>query len=132
MDKKEIFDELLNLAKQSYSPYSHFRVSCILFLKNHQKIKGVNVENAAYSPTICAERTALSQLITQGYNCDDIEVVALYTDATQFGSPCGVCRQVMSELLNENQKVWIFSKKGFASEHQVKEFLPYAFGKNEL
>ncbi|PPE05517.1 cytidine deaminase [Williamsoniiplasma lucivorax] len=132
LNKEKVFTDLTKLAKKSYSPYSHFRVSCILYLKNGQQISGVNVENAAYSPSICAERVALPQLIVQDYTKQDVELVAIYTDATDFGSPCGVCRQVMIELLNPNQLVWIYSQKGYQGEFMVKDFLPYAFEQNNL
>ncbi|AVP49085.1 cytidine deaminase [Williamsoniiplasma luminosum] len=132
LNKDKIFNDLKTLANKSYSPYSHFKVSCILYLKNGQEIHGVNVENAAYSPSICAERVALPQLFTHDYTKDDVELFALYTDALEFGSPCGVCRQVMMELLNPNQKVWIYSQKGYQDEFEVQDFLPYAFSKNDL
>ena len=132
LDNQTIFLELTELAKNSYSPYSNFRVSCILYLKNGQKIVGVNVENAAYNPCICAERCALPQLYAQGYNRNDVEVMALYTDSEGFGSPCGTCRQTMAELLNMDQKTLMFSKKGFLGEYTVSDFLPFAFTSENL
>lgn len=132
LNTEQINKELLNLASKSYSPYSNFRVSCIIYLKNGQQIKGVNVENAAYSPSICGERTALSQMITQGYNKNDVDIFALYTDAQGLGSPCGVCRQTMAELLNLDQKISIFSQQGFIGDYTVVDLLPYSFTKDDL
>ncbi|ALD66638.1 cytidine deaminase [Spiroplasma cantharicola] len=127
LKKDEVYNELKILRENAYVPYSNFRVACIIYLKDGNKIKGVNVENAAYNPSICAERTALPQMITQGYNKNDVELVALYTDSEGFGSPCGTCRQTLFELLLENQPIWVYNKKEFINSYDVKDFLPYAF-----
>ncbi|QGS52106.1 cytidine deaminase [Spiroplasma tabanidicola] len=132
MDKNDIFKELLELKENAYVPYSGFRVSCIIYLKNNKKIVGVNVENSAYNPTICAERCALPQMISQGYKANDVEVFSLYTDSEILGSPCGTCRQTMIELLNSDQKIWIFNKKGFAGEYILESLLPLSFSKQNL
>ncbi|AUM62804.1 cytidine deaminase [Spiroplasma monobiae] len=127
LDKNKVYEELKELRERAYAPYSNFRVSCIIYLKDGQKIKGVNVENATYSPTICAERSALTQLIAQGFNKNDVETVALYTDSSGFGSPCGTCRQTLFELLLENQNIWVYNINEFVGSYEVKDFLPYAF-----
>lgn len=132
LDKEIIFEELKQLATRAYCPYSNFRVSCIVYLKNGEKILDVNVENAAYNPCICAERCALPQLYAQGYGKDDVELLALYTDSKTFGSPCGTCRQTMSELLNADQKTYMFNQNGFIGEYLVSDFLPYAFSDKNL
>ncbi|WP_342258991.1 cytidine deaminase [Spiroplasma endosymbiont of Dioctria linearis] len=132
LKRDKVYEELKILRKNAYAPYSNFRVACIIYLKNGKKIKGVNVENAAYNPSICAERTALPQMITQGYNKNDVELVALYTDSEGFGSPCGTCRQTLSELLLENQTIWVYNKKEFINSYSVKDFLPYAFSSTNI
>ncbi|AHI53077.1 cytidine deaminase [Spiroplasma culicicola] len=132
MDLNKIYEELKILKENAYTPYSNFNVSCIIYLKNGKQIKGVNVENAAYNPGICAERAALPQMITQGYNKDDVDVVALYTDSEGFGSPCGTCRQTLIELLYPEQKMLIFNKHEFIGEYTVGYFLPNGFTNNNL
>ncbi|AGR41417.1 cytidine deaminase [Spiroplasma taiwanense] len=132
LNQEEVYAELKKLKENAYVPYSKFKVSCIIYLKNGIKVFGVNVENAAYNPTICAERTALSQLITQGYNKNDIEMIALYTDSNKFGSPCGTCRQTLSELVFENQSIWVYNNKEFLGCYTVKDFLPYSFSFENL
>ncbi|ARU91451.1 cytidine deaminase [Spiroplasma clarkii] len=127
MDKQVVFEELKKLKERAYVPYSHFKVACIIYLKNGEKIIGVNVENAAYNPTICAERAAVPQLVAQGYNKNDVELVALYTDSDKFGSPCGTCRQTLIEILDPNQKMWIFNKNDFVGEYTIGYFLPEGF-----
>lgn len=132
MKKEIVFEELEELKNRAYVPYSNFRVSCIIYLKNGEKIKGVNVENAAYNPTICAERVAAPQLIAQGYSKDDVELIALYTDSDKFGSPCGTCRQTLIELLYPEQTMWIFNKDKFVGEYTVGYFLPEGFTASDL
>ncbi|AOG60624.1 cytidine deaminase [Spiroplasma helicoides] len=132
MKNEDILKELLVLKENSYSPYSNFKVACIIYLKNGKKIKGVNVENAAYNPTICAERTALSQMITKGFGKEDVDFVTLYTDSSKFGSPCGTCRQTLYELLKKSQTISFFNKNGFLGSYSVSELLPYAFNNDNL
>lgn len=131
-DKNEIFNELKELSKLAYSPYSNFNVSCIFYMKDGFKLKGVNIENAAYNPTICAERAALPQMFTNGYSKDDVDVIALYTSSNDMGSPCGTCRQTLCEVLNQKQIIFIFSKKGFCAEFTLNDLLPYSFKKTNL
>lgn len=133
--EKEMLKELLikskNLQKKAYAPYSNFRVASIVTLNNGEQINGVNVENAAYPVTICAERTALSQVIAQGYKKNDIKSLFLITDSITIGSPCGVCRQFMCEIMPENALVYIASKNTTNVEDikkiKVLELLPLAF-----
>ncbi|WP_232508750.1 cytidine deaminase [Mesoplasma florum] len=131
-EKQNVFKELLKLKDNSYSPYSNFKVACLIYLNNNEIIKGVNVENAAYPATICAERTALSQVYSLGYKKEDIKSLELYTDSESLGSPCGVCRQVISELVNWTTPISIYNKNGFQLETNINELLPHAFEPAQL
>lgn len=110
MDETKL-TQLLNQAKElqnnSYAPYSQFRVAAIVGLKDGKETVGVNVENAAFSATICAERTALVQVVTLGYKKADVEFLFLITDSSSLGTPCGICRQFMIELMPLDAKVYI-------------------------
>ncbi|HPJ23723.1 MAG TPA: cytidine deaminase, partial [Bacillota bacterium] len=97
--------------KNAYVPYSHFRVSAVLKLKDGKTISGVNVENASYGLSNCAERSALFAAYSQGYTKDDIEELLVYTDKDYFVSPCGACRQVMRELMDEEATVTFANSK---------------------
>ncbi|ATZ17751.1 cytidine deaminase [Mesoplasma melaleucae] len=133
MDSNQmIFEELLKLKENSYSPYSNFKVACLIYLQDGQVIKGINVENASYPATICAERTALSQVYALGYKKADIKSLELYTDSEILGSPCGVCRQFISELIDWSTPISIYSKKGFQIKTNIKELLPYAFEPEQI
>ncbi len=120
--------------KNSYSIYSNFRVGAALQTKDGNIIVGTNIENASYGLCNCAERTALFTAYTMGYRKDDIIAFAVTTDVDHMVSPCGACRQVMSELLNENTPVFVVYGKDEIKTFttSVKELLPYSFGEKDL
>ena len=121
------------LAKvNSYSPYSKFRVGAAALLKDGTVIKGTNVENASYGLSNCAERSCLFNVYSQGYTKKDIVGFAICGDTNDFITPCGACRQVMVELLNENVSVFLINKKEEFKEVKVKKLLPYAFKGDDL
>ena len=116
------------LAKvNSYSPYSNFRVGAACLLKDGVIIRGCNVENASYGLTMCAERVCLYNVYSQGYHKEDIVGFAISGDSEDFISPCGACRQVMCELLNENCSVFMMNANGEFKEVKVKKLLPFYF-----
>lgn len=139
MDEKKLM-ELLQKAKElqnkAYVPYSNFRVAAIVGLKNNQEVLGVNVENAAFPATICAERTALAQVITLGYKKEDISYLFLITDSKGVGSPCGLCRQFMVETMPLDTKVYISNSTTNDVKNitivTVKDLLPCAFMSESL
>lgn len=139
MDETKL-EGLLNKAKQlqknAYVPYSKFHVAAIVVLKNKQEIFGVNVENAAFPATLCAERNALAQVFALGYKKEDIDFLFLITDSNSLGSPCGVCRQFMIETMPLDAKVFIsnFNTNDVKNIKiiTVKELLPFAFMANSL
>ena len=128
--------DLLKLAqeniKNAYVPYSKFRVSAVLELKNGEIYKGVNVENAAYGLANCAERSALFAAYSNGVRKDDIKRLMVYTDKEHFVSPCGACRQVMRELMEEDADVIFANSKGEFKEVKNKDLLPFGFTEKDL
>lgn len=100
MNTKETLDKLLTIAKEAstraYSPYSGFKVGSALITSDGSIYSGSNVENASYSLTICAERTAIFKAVTD--NKRDIVAIAIYVDSDAAFPPCGACRQVMAEF----------------------------------
>ena len=119
--------ELIARAKEakhfSYSPYSHFRVGAALRSADGRIFTGCNIENAAYSPSICAERTALFKAVSEGVH--DFESIAIVADEPAW--PCGVCRQALSEFAPA-LRVLIEDKEGNIVESPLSELLPAAFG----
>lgn len=126
-------EELIELAienkKNSYSPYSKFRVSSILLTKKGNIYKGVNIENAAYSVTICAERSALSSAISAGEK--EIDTIIITGDS-KMTYPCGVCRQFMAEFLDNDSKIVIANSVEDYKIYGLKDILPYNFSKKDL
>ena len=101
-------------------------------LKNGEIIRGCNIENASYGLCNCAERTALFTAYAKGYRKDDIVAMGISGDTEGPISPCGACRQVMSELLNKDTPVYLTNLKGDVKEFKVAELLPYSFDGSDL
>lgn len=129
---KDLYKIAKENIKNSYSPYSNFRVSAVLRLKNGEIIKGVNIENASIGLSNCAERSALFTAYSRGVKKEDIESLLVYTDKEYFVSPCGACRQVMNELMEPEANVYFSNSKGEIKELKNKDLLPYGFSKEDL
>jgi cytidine deaminase len=129
-------EKLVQLAKDnlknSYSPYSHFPVSAVLELKNGEIYKGINVENAAYGLANCAERSALFAAYSQGVRKQDIRRLLVYTDHPYFVSPCGSCRQVIRELMEDDAEIILANNKGETKVYRNIELLPFGFTPADL
>jgi cytidine deaminase len=121
-------DVLLSLARearqQAYAPYSQFLVGAALLTKDGRQFTGCNVENASYGLCNCAERTALFSAVAAGCRPGDFEALAVIGDSPDPISPCGACRQVMSELCDENMPVWLTNLAGTVRETTVEALLP--------
>lgn len=127
-----IYNKLVDLRKNSYSPYSNFRVTSIVITKDGKEFNGVNIENAAYPVTVCGERVAMFGAYANGVKKEDIKELHLLTDSKGYGTPCGVCRQVMNELMNKDANVFIWKEGGEVVVKTVEELLPFAFGSENL
>lgn len=122
--------------KLSYTPYSHYQVGAALLAQNGQVITGCNIENAAYTPTNCAERTAFFKAISEGIR--DFQAIAVMGSPegdvlTQYAYPCGVCRQVMMEFCKPEEFQVIVAKS--SDDYRVmmlQELLPEGFGPDNL
>lgn len=111
--------------ERSYSPYSHFRVGACLKAANGAYYLGCNIENAAYSPTNCAERTAMFKAVYEGERAFD--AIAIIWDGENYAVPCGVCRQVLAEFCKADMPVICANKDGDYRVHTLGELLPEAF-----
>ena len=132
MKNKDLLKYAIEATKNSYSPYSNFKVGAAILLKNGNIIKGTNVENASYGLTNCAERSALFTAYSLGYRKDDILGIAIASFSNPPASPCGACRQVISELMNKDAFVVYGNDQEEVYEVQVKDLLPLAFTKECL
>ncbi len=135
MDVQKLIQEAIKVRDKAYVPYSNFAVGAALLSTSNIIYTGCNIENAAYSPSNCAERTAFFKAISEGEkNFLAIAVVgAKKGKELEFCPPCGVCRQVMMEFCNPKEFKIIFAKS--LSEYKIftlDEILPMGFGPNNL
>ncbi|MGN0398248.1 MAG: cytidine deaminase [Candidatus Fimimorpha sp.] len=136
MINEELILEAKKAREHAYAPYSHYRVGAALVTKNGKIYYGCNIENAAYTPSSCAERTAFFKAIYDGER--EFEKIAIVggaegSDADELCAPCGVCRQVMMEFCNP-QKFQIILANGKDKQLQLtlKDLFPYGFGPDNL
>lgn len=125
-------DKLLELQKNSYAPYSNFHVSAIVVAKDGVEFRGVNVENASFGATICAERSAIVSAISAGYKKGDFKELNVMVSSGEVGMPCFICRQVISEFFDKDATVRCFATTGEYKEYTVEEICPYPFGSEDL
>lgn len=131
---KELVLKALEAQKMSYSPYSNFQVGSALLAKSGKIYTGCNIENIAYSPTNCAERTAFFKAISDGTK--DFSAIAIVGNLKEnaenrdFCSPCGVCLQVMSEFCDpETFDIILIKSETELKVCKLKDMLPFAFSK---
>ena len=113
--------------KQSYSPYSKYAVGAALLADNGRFYTGCNVENSSYGLTICAERTAVVKMVSEGVR--KIEAIVVCTE--NAGSPCGACRQVLAEFAGD-VPLWLVDANGNGRETTLYTLLPDHFGPEHL
>ena len=132
-DYKILMSEAQKARQKSYSPYSHFRVGAALLTKSGKIYTGCNIGNAAYTPTVCAERTAIFKAVSDGER--DFEALAVIGGAegetADFCAPCGVCRQVIAEFCNKDFKIILGNEDKFKA-YTLDGLLPFAFTDKDL
>jgi cytidine deaminase len=127
IQKEELLAAACAVRANSYAPYSNYRVGAAILLPDGHVITGVNVENASYGLSNCAERTAVFKAVTEGYK--EVLAVAIYTD--NGGSPCGACRQVLVEFAGDIP-VLLSDAAGEVQETTLYTLLPAHFGPEHL
>ena len=140
-DKRISMENLIKEAKEatcnSYAPYSGFCVGAALLCSDGKVFKGCNIENASFSPTVCAERVAFFKAISEGYNkkSDFIAIAIACKNKDGFRDffpPCGVCRQVMLEFCDYNAFAIVLVSGEEYKTLSLKDFLPYAFSPKNI
>lgn len=132
MNKQQLVEKAKEARELSYAPYSKFEVGAAILTKDGQVFLGANVENSSYPLCMCAERNALYNALMHGYKKSDLIALALCADTDNPCSPCGACRQVISELFPEEAPIYMANMKGDVKETNVKELLPFAFSSEDL
>lgn len=129
MKYKELIEVARNAKNHSYSPYSKFRVGAAVLTKTGKIYSGCNIENSSYSLTICAERIALFKAISVGER--EFVAIVISTDEKDFTTPCGACRQVISDLAG-NIEIILTNGSGKTKKFRTNDLLPYPFTPKNL
>ncbi len=125
-------EKLLKLQENAYAPYSNFPVSSIVVTKDGRQYCGVNVEDASYRAGSCAERVAIFSALADGVKKGDFQEINIMTSSKRIGTPCFVCRQMLTELFEQDAIVRCFNKEGEYKEYHVSELCPYPFDGDDL
>ncbi len=129
INETELIEKAFSMLKFSYAPYSHFTVGAALLCKNGKIFGGCNIENAAYGPSNCAERTAVFKAVSEGEK--DFEAICIVGGhegiVKDFCPPCGVCRQVMREFCNPDFKIILAKSADEFKIFTLAELLPESF-----
>ena len=125
MTREELKATAVAMLDRAYCPYSHFAVGAALECADGTVFTGCNIENAAFSPTICAERTAVAKAVSEGHT--DFVRIVVAGRCESFCVPCGVCRQVLREFAPDMEIICLNSK-GEEQVFTLSELLPHSFG----
>jgi cytidine deaminase len=129
MSNEELYKLAIKALQYSYSPYSKFRVGAALLTTSGKVYTGCNIENSSYSLTICAERTALFKAISEGETT--FSKIIIVSDSDDFITPCGACRQVLSDLAGDIEII-LTNSNGEMQGKRMRDLLPFAFGQASL
>lgn len=128
---EKLMDEAEKARSHSYSPYSHYSVGAALLTKDGKIYSGCNIENASYTPTICAERNAFFKAVYDGVR--EFEAIAIIGSGESPSYPCGVCRQVMAEFCNKDFVILTANQnRTIIVKNTLNELLPNSFGPKDL
>ena len=125
-------EELIKLLDKAYAPYSKFHVACLVLMKDGKYIPGVNVENASYGATLCAERNAITTAVSMGYKKGDFDKIYLMVSGEKLSTPCFMCRQVITEFFDKDSEIVLMGKNGDSSTYKVSDMCPYPFDSEDL
>ena len=125
--KEELIQAAIAVREKAYAPYSNYAVGAAILVENGRIFTGVNVENASYGLTNCAERTAVFKAVSEGYK----KIYAVVVATENAGSPCGACRQVLAEFAGD-VPVWLVDAEGNGRETTLHALLPDHFGPEHL
>ena len=128
MEPKELIAQAVEAMGRAYAPYSGYKVGAALLCADGTVYQGCNIENASYSPTNCAERTAFFKAVYDGHRDFTAIAVCGGKDGVITGAfpPCGVCRQVMREFCGEDFKIYLINETGYETA-TLAQLLPYSF-----
>lgn len=131
MKYQDILEKAFEARDNAYAPYSKYHVGACVKTVDGKYFFGANIENVAYGPTVCGERNAIFNAYSNGYRKEDIESIAIVTMGDRVGTPCGTCRQVLSELISEDTPIVLSNKKDVIV-YTIGDLLPHSFSPEDL
>lgn len=129
MEINKMYKIALQYKQNAYTPYSNYKVGCCVKDIEGNYYGGCNIENASFSPTICAERTAISKMVSEGFKL--IDTILIIGDS-DFTYPCGVCRQVIKEFSNGDTKIIIAKNENEYKIYNIEDLLPHGFSGDDV
>ncbi|MCB2294470.1 cytidine deaminase [Clostridium algoriphilum] len=130
MEYDKLVSKALEARKNSYSPYSKFKVGAAVLTEDGKIYTGCNIENASYGATNCAERTAIFKAVSEGHKT--IKAIAIVGVENGYTYPCGICRQVIAEFASEDTEIILGKSENDYLVKTLDEILPGAFTKKDL
>lgn len=131
MNREQLIQEAFKAMHNAYAPYSNYHVGAAVLTKDGNVTYGANIENASFGATNCAERSAVFAAYSNGYRKEDILAVAIVSDGERIGTPCGICRQVLSELLLQDTPIYLSNGKD-TMDTTIAELLPMQFSETDV
>ncbi|HPW53796.1 MAG TPA: cytidine deaminase [Erysipelotrichaceae bacterium] len=131
MQQEKLIELAFKAADNAYCQYSNYQVGACCLCKDGSYFLGANIENASYGATNCAERSAVFAAYSNGYRKNDIEALCIVTYGKRVGAPCGICRQVLCELLNQDTPIILANEKEVIVT-DINELLPMQFTQEDL
>ncbi len=131
MTKDELITEAFKAMENAYAPYSNYHVGACIETTDGKLFYGANVENASYGATICAERNAVFAAYSNGYRKEQIKALAIVSDGDRIAAPCGICRQVLCELVRQDMPIYLSNGKSEMMT-SIEKLLPMQFGLEDV
>ncbi|WP_337692537.1 cytidine deaminase [Companilactobacillus halodurans] len=130
INEKQLFEIASKAMENAYTPYSNYKVGAAILCDDGKIYSGVNVENASFGLTNCAERTAIFKAVSEG--AKKVLAIAIVNQTKVMSKPCGACRQVMSEFMGPEDVVFLANSQNEYKEFTFKEILPLAFSDEDM
>ena len=130
INEQQLFDVANHAMKNAYAPYSHYQVGAAILCDDQKVYSGVNVENASFGLTNCAERTAIFKAVSEG--AKSVKAIVITNSTKELSKPCGACRQVMSEFMGPEDIVFLANNQNDYQKYTFKEILPLAFSDKDM
>ncbi|MCR5793744.1 MAG: cytidine deaminase [Solobacterium sp.] len=131
MNREELIKEAFKAMENAYAPYSNYHVGAALLCHDGRVFIGANIENASFGATNCAERSAVFAAYSNGIRKDDIAALAIVSDGDRVCAPCGICRQVLIELIPQDCPIWL-SNGTEDVDTTIRELVPMQFTEEDV